>query len=103
MKASLLEIKFAIISNVCLYEPKKNLAKKIKKKEKNVQALKKQFFRTVRDFYDQTLTYGKNKMPLSQPILKNAEITDTTLRNTVGVRLSTRYGPFVHACKLFVC
>ena len=83
MKAYLLEIKFTIISNICLYVSKKNLAIKRKKKEKNVQALKKRFFGTVRDFYDQALTYAKNKMPLSQSILKKAEVTDTTLRNTV--------------------
>ena len=62
---------------------RRTLRKKRKKKEKNIQALKKRFFRTVRDLYDQILKYAKNKMPLSQPILKNAEVTDTTLRNTV--------------------
>ena len=71
MKASLLEIKFAIISNICLYVPMKNLAKK-RRKKKNVQALKKRFFRTVRDFYEQALTYAK--MPLSQPILKQQRL-----------------------------
>ena len=67
--------------SVCVKEePSK---KKKKEERKNVQALKKRFFGTVRDFYDQALAYAKNIMPLSQSILKNAEFTDTTLRNTV--------------------
>ena len=70
IKAYLLEIKLAIISNICLYVPKKNLVKNL-------------FFGSVRDFYDRALTYAKNKMPLSQSILKKSEVTDTTLCNTV--------------------
>ena len=41
MKAYLLEIKFTIVSNICLYVSKKNLAKKKKEERKKCTGIEK--------------------------------------------------------------
>ena len=61
-------------------------------KLQDIQKLKDKFLGSVRSFYVHATSYAKKKLPLTDNVLKNVEVSDPTNRDNASFKMIT-YSP----------